>query len=90
MDYINYAQEAFNVPSRVKEPATKFADSKNLSQRFRWCSIIAWGKIEEGDVACFLEMKKIRDRLSHGEHIEEEALPIDKAKALALKLLGAN
>lgn len=95
LNHINYAQEAFNVPDRVKEPVTRFlkgifVEPKNLSQRFHWCSIIAWGKIEESDVVCFLEMKKIRDQLSHGEHIEEEALPIDKAKALALKLLGAN
>lgn len=95
LNYSNDVQEAFNVPTRVKEPATKFfekifADSKNLSQRFHWCSIIAWEKIEESDVACFLEMKKIRDQLSHGEHIEEKELPVDKAKALALKLLGTN
>jgi hypothetical protein len=95
LKYSNDAQEAFNVPDRVKEPATKFfenifSDSKNLSQRFHWCSILAWKKIEESDVACFLEMKKIRDQLSHGEHIEEKDLPVDKAKALALKLLGTN
>jgi len=91
----NDTQKAFNVPDRVKEPATKFfedifANSKSLSQRFHWCSILAWKKIEESDVACFLEMKKIRDQLSHGEHIEEKELPVDKAKALALKLLSTN
>jgi len=90
LNYSNDTQEASTVPSRVKEPATKFSDSNNLLQRFRWCSIIAWRKIEESDVICFLEVKKIRDQLSHGEHIEEEALPIDKAKVLALKLLGTN
>jgi len=95
LSYSNDVQEAFNVPERVKEPATKFfkdifADSKNLSQRFHWCSILVWKKIEESDVACFLDMKKIRDQLSHGEHIEETELPIDKAKTLALKLLGTN
>lgn len=95
LKYINDAQEAFNVPDRVKEPATKFfenifVDSKNLSQRFHWCSILVWKKIEESDVACFLEAKKIRDQLSHGEHIEESELSVDKVKALALKLLGTN
>jgi hypothetical protein len=96
LNYSNEAQEAFNVPDRMKESATKFFEkifedsSKNLPQRFHWCSILAWKKIEESDVACFLEIKKIRDRLSHGEHIEEKDLPVDKAKFLSLKLLGSN
>jgi len=95
LNYSNDAQEAFNVPDRIKKPAIKFfeqifKDAKSLSQRFHWCSILAWEEIQESDMACFLEIKKIRDRLSHGEHIEEKDLPVDKAKVLALKLLGSN
>jgi hypothetical protein len=95
LNYSNDAQEAFVVPDRLKETTVKFfentfKDSKNLSQRFHWCSILVWKKIEDSDVVCFLEIKKIRDKLSHGEHIEEKDLPIERAKALALKLLGTN
>jgi hypothetical protein len=92
LNYSNDAQKVFDFPDRIKEPTAKFfekifADSKNVSQRFHWCSMIAWKKIESSDIACFLEIKKIRDQLSHGEHIEEKELPVEKAKSLALKLL---
>ncbi|HIE06595.1 MAG TPA: hypothetical protein EYP64_00970 [Desulfarculaceae bacterium] len=95
LNYNDDAKVAFNVPERVNEPATKFfermfADSKNLSQRFHWCAIIAWQNIEENDVNYFIEVKKVRDRLSHGEHVEESELPVEKVKTLALKLLGAD
>jgi hypothetical protein len=92
------SSKAFNVPDRLKESKTKFSEkilkilkgANDLSLRFYLCSILAWGKIEKSDVDCFLEIKKIRDKLSHGGHIEEKDLPVDKAKALAMKLLGTN
>lgn len=95
LNYSDDAQKYFNVPERIKEPVSKFfenifSDSKNLSQRFHWCSIIAWNNIEENDMTHFYEAKRIRDKLSHGEHIEESELPIEKVKALAMKLLGTN
>ena len=87
--------KAFNVPDRVKESMMKFSEkifknSDDLSKCFYLCSMIAWEKIEDSDVACFLEIKDIRNKLSHGGHVEEKELPVDKAKALALKLLGTN
>jgi len=87
--------KAFNVPDRVKESMMKFSEkifknSDDLSKCFYLCSMIAWEKIEDSDVACFLEIKDIRNKLSHGGHVEEKELPVDEAKALALKLLGTN
>ncbi|WP_339897697.1 hypothetical protein [uncultured Gilvimarinus sp.] len=95
LNYNDNAKATFNVPGRINESATKFferifTDSKNLSQRFHWCAIIVWKNIEENDVNYFLELKKVRDRLSHGEHVEESELPVGRAKKLALKLLGAD
>lgn len=95
LSYGNDAYKAFKVPERVEEPAAKFfeqifCEAKNLSQRFHWCSILAWETIDDQDVVCFLEIKKIRDKLAHGEHIEDSDLPVEKAKALALKLLGTR
>lgn len=52
--------------------------------------MLAWDSIEEEDVTCFHELKDVRDRLSHGEHIQELALPVEKAKILAMKLLGTT
>jgi hypothetical protein len=93
LNYSNDVQEVFNVPDRIKEQSIEFfklifRDQKNLSQRFCWCSIFAWGKVEDSDIVFFLEIKDIRNAISHGDHIEEKDLPVDKAKVLALKLLG--
>ena len=95
LNYNNDAKEIFNVPERINEPISKFfenlfTDSKNLAQRFHWCAIIAWEDIEESDVNCFLEAKKIRDKLSHGEYVDESELPVEKVKKLSLKLLGTK
>ncbi len=95
LSYNNNVKGIFNVPQRINEPASKFfknifSDSKSLAQRFHWCAIIAWGNIEEIDVDSFLEAKKVRDRLSHGEHVEEQDLPVEKVKGLALKILGTK
>lgn len=95
---LNYKKDikgVINVPNRVNDSANKFfkrifEDSKNLFQRFNWCSIFAWDNIKGNDVAEFHELKKVRDKLSHGEHIEEKDLPVEKAKELALKLLGTS
>lgn len=95
LSYNNDAKGVFNVPQRINGSVSKFfenmfSDSKNLAQRFHWCAIIAWDNIEESDVNCFLEVKKVRDRLSHGEHVEEPELPVEKVKELALKILGTK
>ncbi len=95
LSFSDSALGVFNIPSRIDSSMKDFfenvfTESKNLSQRFHWCAMLAWDSVDELDVACFLELKKIRDRLSHGEHIEEPTLPVEKAKTLAMKLLGAK
>lgn len=93
LSYENDAHNAFNVPERVRESAklffeSRFNDSKNLVQRFHWCAILAWQQLNDKDIGDFLDIKKVRDKLTHGEDIEESELPVEKAKMLALKLLG--
>lgn len=88
-------REIFDIPQRINDSASNFlkgifSESKNLAQRFHWCAIIAWDNIEERDVANFIEAKKVRDQLSHGEHVEESELPVEKIKGLALKILSAK
>jgi hypothetical protein len=46
--------------------------------------------LDDQDVGDFVSLKKARDRLAHGEHIEEADLPVEKAKMLGLKLLGTE
>ena len=67
-----------------------FSGSSNVADRFRWCAMTVWGQLDEQDIRDFLELKKVRDKLAHGDHIEESDLPVKKAKLLALKLLGTR
>lgn len=91
----NDVKEVFNIPQCINEPVSKifesiFSESKNLTQRFHWCAIIAWDNIGESDVNGFLQAKKVRDRLSHGEHVEDSKLSVETVKELALKILSAK
>lgn len=95
ISYRDDAMKIFNIPHRINDSGSEFfkgilSESKNIAQRFHWCAIIAWDNIEENDVANFKEVKKVRDQLSHGEHVEESELPIEKTRELALKLLSTK
>ncbi len=95
LSYKKNAHAVFNVPERVSQSSklffeSRFNDSKNLAQRFHWCAILVWQQLNDQDVKDFLDIKKIRDKLTHGEDIEESELPVEKAKLLTLKLLGAE
>jgi len=95
LSFEDNAHAVFNAPERVSQTAkvffeSRFNDSKNLAQRFHWCAILAWSQLNDQDVQAFLDIKKVRDKLTHGEDIEESGLPVEKAKMLALKLLGTE
>jgi hypothetical protein len=95
LSYENNAYTIFNVPQRINQSAklffeSRFNDSKNLAQRFHWCAILVWQQLNDQDVRDFLDIKKVHDQLAHGEDIEESELPVEKAKMLALKLLGTE
>lgn len=92
IDYSSKIKELHNLPERVALSAKEFLidrqkESKSLLQRFIWCSILKWNDIDEKDIETFKSLKKIRDRLSHGEEVVEDGLPIHQAQALALKIL---
>ena len=76
--------------SNTSQHINELVELKSLAQRFDWCADIAWDNIEKSDVNSFLEAKKVRDRLSHGEHVEESKLPVEKIKELALKILSTK
>ncbi len=93
---INYEKNVssiFKVPRKLNESGHKFFkerfnESRNLAQRFHWCAILSWQNIDDNDVTDFFEIKKIRDKLAHGEDISERDLPIDKTRKLAAKIIG--
>lgn len=95
LGYEENAKKLLAIDQRMEKSAnsffsTVFSESKNLTQRFHWCAMTTWGHLNDEDVDIFLELKKVRDRLAHGEHIEESDLPVEKAKTLGLKLLGTK
>lgn len=95
LSYGENAKNLFSIQSRVKESATGFfsmffSESKNITQRFHWCAMTVWNQLDDQDLRSFVEIKKVRDRLAHGEHLDESDLPVEMAKTLALKLLGTK
>ncbi len=93
IDYDKSTKNIFIFPERVSEVGAAFfkdrhLESKNLSQRFYWCSLLIWPTITDADIKNFKELKKIRDLISHGENIEESKLPVHSIRALSIKLLG--
>ena len=93
IDHQNYCKKLMNIPTRLEKTALDFLiqqqeDSKNLSQRFHWCSIFVWEELNDKDIISFKALKKIRDRISHGEDIDEADLPVVTIRELASKLLS--
>jgi len=95
-DEIN-KQEVYNVniPERLEKTGLTFfvnqqKSYKNLAQRFNFCALVSWDTINDEDIKDFLYIKKMRDKLSHGEDDIESNLPIEKIEKLALKLLNQS
>lgn len=70
-----------------KEEKEFVQDAKNLVHRLIWCSILFWTDVNDKDVQQFRELKKIRDKIFHGEEIDLTTLPINQARHLALKMI---
>jgi hypothetical protein len=95
LSYEENAKQLFSIQSRMENSATSFfstilSESKNLKQRFYWCAMTIWDQVDDQDVSNFATIKKVRDRLAHGEYIKESDLPVETAKTLGLKLLGTE
>jgi len=95
INFDDCAKHIFNIPTRLDKAGIGFfkerqLDSKNLAQRFQWCSLLVWDNFNDEDVDAFKSLKKTRDLISHGENVDETKLPIHIARNLALKMLGAT
>jgi hypothetical protein len=87
-----FLEEIISIPERIKESGTRFFidgknESKNLSQRFIWCSLLRWENVTDLDIEDFKSIKKTRDKISHGEIISESELPNEKLEKLILKIM---
>ena len=95
LDYEGALSELHVLPSRVANSAAEFyidrqKEAKNLTQRFMWCSILRWSEVGDDDVGTFKAIKRVRDRIYHGEEVIEKTLPISQAQSLAAKLMRCN
>lgn len=64
-------------------------DKTYLSKKFLWCATNAWEYAEESDLEDFMEVKNIRDKLSHGSMaVKESEVPLEKIENLASKIVG--
>ncbi|SFO38482.1 hypothetical protein [Nitrosospira briensis] len=92
IDYCAKFTDLHNLSERIEKSAREFfvdsqKESKNILQRFIWCSILKWSEVRDSDIDAFKALKKIRDKIYHGEEVAEKFLPIPRARSLALKLL---
>ena len=92
IDFRNYVKCTHKIPDRVMVSAEEFflerqVESKTLLQRFHWCAILIWDNIDDNDIELFKSIKKVRDKIAHGENIPENSLPIDMVERLCLKIL---
>lgn len=92
IDFEKDVDKVISSPVRLEKTARNFfierqAESKNITQRFMWCTILRWERLEDSDVVKFKQIKKNRDALSHGEEIPESTLPIEDLENLLLKIL---
>jgi len=63
-------------------------DRQTLLQKFYWCSLTIWKEINSTEIDQFKNLKIIRDKISHGEKILYNELPIKSAELLCIKILS--
>ena len=95
IDFRNYVNNINQIPDRIRISGEQFflelqEESRTLSQRFHWCAILIWVGIDDNDIENFKSIKKIRDKIAHGEIISEPMLPIDMIERLCLKVLSSH
>lgn len=91
INFENHVDKISSFPGRLEKTAKNFfiniqGQSRNLTQRFMWCAILQWERLEDLDVENFKKIKKTRDALSHGEEIPESNLQIEELENLLLKV----
>ncbi len=66
-------------------PAKK--NSGGLKDKFIWCAFLCWPGLTDEDVRAFIQIKKSRDKISHGEQYKHDTLPIAEIERLSFKIL---
>lgn len=79
------------VPARVQSTGTAFLGTqherwKSLQDRFVWCALTVWTHLNDEDINNFANVKKVRDRIAHGEIAAPSAEAVALAERVAAKL----
>lgn len=96
IDFEKYAERVKNIRDTIKESGEKpFLDKKenldySIFQKFYWCALLVWKKVDDIDIEHFKLIKKNRDNIAHDGIVDEATLPIDLAEKLCLKLLSSH
>lgn len=62
----------------------------NLRDRFLWCASFLWKHLTEEDVETFARLKKVRDDIAHGNIRKPNAIDVEAAQLLAIKLHSSH
>jgi hypothetical protein len=81
----------FNSEDRLRSTSSTFFEAQHerwtsLADRFVWCAICVWSRIDEADVTEFRRLKKIRDEIAHGSLAEPLEESVRAVQRLAMKL----
>ena len=85
----------FSIPARLTRTGVGFSrealdSAKSLAARFVWCSLLVWQDVSDDDIDRFRELKRERDRLSHGERTTVDVGLANRARDLCAMLVRAE
>lgn len=92
---INHEAQAIKLLSGTSSPSTvtvnllknQMKSLNNIFDKFVWCAVCVWTNLNEQDVSLFMELKKARDDIAHGDASEPPAGFANSAELLAQKVL---
>lgn len=61
---------------------------KNLTDRFVWCVVSVWKHLSDDDIGEFKRLKKVRDRIAHGEIASPDPAAVVAVENLVMKIHG--
>lgn len=82
--------DAPTVPSLAgarKDLLARSENRRNLRDRFMWCALTQWPRLEDADVQEFHRLKTVRDELLHGSRTTPPAEAVAAIEALTAKVL---
>lgn len=91
VDHDRYLSELIQSPDRIRESSIMFFQRqrehwKSLQDRFVWCALSIWTHLSDDDIETFKRLKKVRDKIAHGEITEPPGNAVIEIERLIIKL----